>query len=72
MYIINVLALVWFAVSVTIICVGSNSSDGDTIAGGFFILIALICMSLAFHVGVAWQTIDIKEKYILIEKKKPF
>lgn len=72
MYIIDVVALVWFAVSVTIICVGVNSSDGDTIAGGFFILLALILMSVSFQAGAAWQSIDIKEKYILIEKKKPF
>lgn len=72
MYNINVLALVWFSVSLAIIFVGVIRTDERTISGGLFILVALIFASFCFHCGAGWQDIHIKENYVLIKKEKPF
>lgn len=72
MYLIDVIALIWLVIAITTLIIGTNTGDSDTISGGMLILVSLILMSFAFHSGAAWQTIDIKQKYFLIKKEKPF
>lgn len=72
MYIINVIAIVWFVVSITIICVGISCLSDNTVHTGIVCLIFFILMSFAFHTGSEWQRNYTNEKYFLIEKQKPF
>lgn len=72
MYIIDVIALVWVVIAITTIIIGSNVGRNEITINGIIILLSLILMSLAFQFGAVWQKIDIKEKYFLIEKQKPF
>lgn len=65
--------IVFFALTslccvLTVIVVGSATSNQDTIGTGFVLLIVWFFAAIFFQAGTHWQRTDIDEKFILIQK----
>jgi hypothetical protein len=71
MYIINVIALVWFIVSLSLLVAGANTSEERTMMSGAVLLICWLVCGAAFQAGALWQHFDTLQNYTLTKIIKP-
>lgn len=68
MYLITALALITFAICVTILLTGYFSDSGNTVATGAVLLLFWLFACLFFNIGAEWQRSDTLDRYELIPK----